>query len=153
MIAQPIDFKADLIGLGLDVAEVDYDQRGYHLKVVLNVDQVRDFAEKMYKHGFYLVFLTGLHVQLEELENAGSSGLVVIYQFARYDRLCRVQGRVFLATDKTAPSICDIYQGANWHERETRDMYGVIFSGHPFDYRTIPELVMVNGNIYKNLLS
>lgn len=29
----------------------------------------------------------------------------------------------------------------------------VIFSGHPFDYRTLPELVMVNGNIYKDLLS
>ena len=25
----------------------------------------------------------------------------------------------------------------------------VIFSGHPFDYQTIPELVMVNGKIYK----
>jgi len=29
------------------------------------------------------------------------------------------------------PSICDIYQGANWHERETRDLYGVNFDGHP----------------------
>ncbi|MCJ7818304.1 MAG: amidohydrolase [Syntrophales bacterium] len=29
----------------------------------------------------------------------------------------------------------------------------VIFSGHPFDYRTLPELVMVNGKIYKNCLS
>ncbi|MFC1997905.1 amidohydrolase [Chloroflexota bacterium] len=29
----------------------------------------------------------------------------------------------------------------------------VIFNGHPFDYLTVPELVMVNGNIYKNQLS
>ena len=29
----------------------------------------------------------------------------------------------------------------------------VIFSGHPFDYQTLPELVMVNGKIYKNCLS
>ncbi len=29
----------------------------------------------------------------------------------------------------------------------------VIFNGHPFDYRTVPELVMVNGKIYKDGLS
>jgi imidazolonepropionase-like amidohydrolase len=29
----------------------------------------------------------------------------------------------------------------------------VVFSGHPFDYRTVPELVMVNGKIYKDQLS
>ncbi len=29
----------------------------------------------------------------------------------------------------------------------------VIFNGHPFDYRTQPELVMVNGKIYKDALS
>ena len=29
----------------------------------------------------------------------------------------------------------------------------VVFSGHPFDYRTLPELVMVNGEVYKDELS
>ena len=29
------------------------------------------------------------------------------------------------------PSISNIYHGADWHERETRDFYGVVFSGHP----------------------
>ena len=28
-------------------------------------------------------------------------------------------------------SIAPLYGGANWHERETYDMFGIIFKGHP----------------------
>jgi NADH-quinone oxidoreductase subunit C len=30
-----------------------------------------------------------------------------------------------------APSIHDIYPGANWHERETWELFGIRFDGHP----------------------
>ncbi len=31
----------------------------------------------------------------------------------------------------TVPSIVSVYTGANWHERETAEMYGIGFAGHP----------------------
>ena len=31
----------------------------------------------------------------------------------------------------TAPSIVDVYPGADWHERETAEMFGIAFTGHP----------------------
>lgn len=34
------------------------------------------------------------------------------------------------------PSICDLYDGANWYEREVYDLFGVFFVGHP-DLRRI----------------
>ena len=46
--------------------ETDYDQRGYHLEVVLDVNQVRKFAQTAYELGFYLVFVTGFHVRPDE---------------------------------------------------------------------------------------
>jgi NADH-quinone oxidoreductase subunit C len=30
------------------------------------------------------------------------------------------------------PTISDIFDGADWHERETRDFYGIVFSDHPY---------------------
>ena len=33
--------------------------------------------------------------------------------------------------DPRCPTVSDIYRGANWHEREMRDMFGVHFEDHP----------------------
>jgi NADH-quinone oxidoreductase subunit C len=29
------------------------------------------------------------------------------------------------------PSLIEVYSGANWHERETAEMFGIMFEGHP----------------------
>ena len=46
--------------------------------------------------------------------------------------------RIKLEADDVTPvpSITDVFAGANWFERETYDLYGVLFSGHP-DLRRI----------------
>jgi NADH-quinone oxidoreductase subunit C len=36
----------------------------------------------------------------------------------------------------TVPSVCGVWPGANWHEREVYDLMGVQFAGHP-DLRRI----------------
>ncbi len=33
--------------------------------------------------------------------------------------------------DLHIPSVATIWEGANWHERETYELFGVIFDGHP----------------------
>ena len=130
MVKKDRDYKQDFIHQGLDAGETDYDQRGYHLEVVLEVNQVRKFAQTAYDLGFYIVFVTGLHVLPDQGNDKGNSGLAV-YQFARYDQLYRIKARVSVPESLEVPSISDIYHGAGWHERETRDFFGVIFDGNP----------------------
>jgi NADH-quinone oxidoreductase subunit C len=33
--------------------------------------------------------------------------------------------------DPRVPSLTGVFAGANWHERETWEMFGVVFDGHP----------------------
>jgi NADH-quinone oxidoreductase subunit C len=41
--------------------------------------------------------------------------------------------RVVAETDEATPvpSVVEVFPGANWFERETYDLYGVLFTGHP----------------------
>jgi NADH-quinone oxidoreductase subunit C len=122
-----MDLKERLIAgvatLPATVNRVDHRKRGYHLEVTLNSSQVRDFALLLRRLDFYLVFVSAIHLDPD---------LEIIYQFASYHGPCRTLARVFADHDGAVPTISDIFQGANWHERETREMFGVVFSGHPF---------------------
>jgi len=131
MAKETKDYKNDFLNQGFNAAETAYDQRGFHLEVVLDVNQVRKFAQTAYELYFYLVFVTGFHVRPDEGHDKGNSGLEVVYQFARYDQLYRIKACVSVPNSLEVPTISDIYQGADWHERETRDFYGVVFDGHP----------------------
>jgi NADH-quinone oxidoreductase subunit C len=60
----------------------------------------------------------------------------VVYHFLSPRLNQRV--RVKVTTDETTPvpSLIDVFRGADWFERETYDLYGVLFTGHP-DMRRI----------------
>jgi NADH-quinone oxidoreductase subunit C len=55
----------------------------------------------------------------------------VVYHFMSPSLNQRV--RIKIETDETTPvpSIISVFKGADWFERETYDLYGVLFTGHP----------------------
>jgi NADH-quinone oxidoreductase subunit C len=60
----------------------------------------------------------------------------VVYHFLSLSKNQRIRLKVQTDEQTPVPSIAHIHSGANWFERETFDMYGVIFSDHP-DLRRI----------------
>ncbi|MBV8793074.1 MAG: NADH-quinone oxidoreductase subunit C [Pseudolabrys sp.] len=60
----------------------------------------------------------------------------VVYHFLspRLNRRIRIKAEV--GEMDTIPSIIGVFRGADWFERETYDLYGVLFTGHP-DMRRI----------------
>jgi NADH-quinone oxidoreductase subunit C len=56
----------------------------------------------------------------------------LVYQLRDMSAHRELRVRVFIPeADATAPSLCGIYAPANWDERETWDLFGISFEGHP----------------------
>ncbi len=60
----------------------------------------------------------------------------VVYHLLSPRQNLRVRVKLEVAEDQPVPSATPVYPGADWFERETWDMYGIPFTGHP-DLRRI----------------
>ena len=60
----------------------------------------------------------------------------VVYHLLSPKLNLRVRVKTPTDEDTAVPSIIDVFPGAEWFERETYDLYGVVFIGHP-DMRRI----------------
>jgi len=72
--------------------------------------------------GMYPVFMTAVHTE---------AGFMLCYQFALWDSPCRVLVSTPAKNDGRAVSLTPLFPGLQWHEREARDMFGIIFENHP----------------------
>ncbi|MDV4143904.1 MULTISPECIES: NADH-quinone oxidoreductase subunit C [Shimia] len=55
----------------------------------------------------------------------------VVYHMLSMAQNQRIRLRVSVREDEVVPSITGVFPSADWYERETFDMYGIIFSDHP----------------------
>ena len=101
----------------------DYERSGCHASFFIDAGALKDAAVKLLERGWFLEDISGVDVE---------EGVMLAYHFDRYDRAERVVLRLVAARPGlSAPSIAGVYQGADWHERECFDFFGVIFQGHP----------------------
>ena len=62
----------------------------------------------------------------------GDDGFDVVTQLWSTSRRHGIRVKVAAGRDEpSVPSISDLYAGANWHERETWELFGIGFDGHP----------------------
>lgn len=99
---------------------------------IIKVD--RDFlipiATALYAYGFNYLRCQGGYDQ------GPGQDLVSFYDLTKVsdnaDRPEEIRVKVFLPReDARVPSVYWIWKTADWHERETFDMFGIVFEGHP----------------------
>jgi NADH-quinone oxidoreductase subunit C len=77
-------------------------------------------------------------VILDEADEFDPRRFAVVYHLLSLQHNVRLRLRVFTGTDNPPiiRSVVDIWNSANWFEREVFDLYGILFEGHP-DLRRI----------------
>lgn len=71
--------------------------------------------------------VSGVHY----LDRVGAE-LVALYPLLSLTKNQRIRLEVATSDlDPHIPSLVEVWAGNNWHERETFDMFGIIFDGHP----------------------
>jgi NADH-quinone oxidoreductase subunit C len=94
--------------------------------------QIREALTSLKDDGYtVLVFLTCVD-HLADQSRDFAARYELVYQLRDMDRLRDIRVRTFV--DGEPPEIAsahDIFPPANWDERETFDMFGIKFTGHP----------------------
>jgi NADH-quinone oxidoreductase subunit C len=77
-------------------------------------------------------------VILDEADEFDAKRFAVVYHLLSLQHNIRMRMRVFTGTSNPPiiHSVVDIWNSANWFEREAFDLYGILFEGHP-DLRRI----------------
>ena len=55
----------------------------------------------------------------------------VIYFLQNPTNYERIRIAIWVNRDETLPSVTDLWEGADWYERELYDLFGIKFVGHP----------------------
>ncbi len=109
----------------IEVAEMPYN----FATIVVRKEQVHEVLSLLKNDPeFNFHFLT----DLTGFQTADEKQLGVIYHLHNMMKNFRVRVKTFFPMDKPEiPTATDLWDGANWMERETFDFYGVRFKGHP----------------------
>ena len=84
-------------------------------------------ADLKQRHGYtLLVDICGAHYPDRE-----EGPFEVLYHLYSFDENRRVRLKVLAGEEPEVPSVVEVWEGANWPEREAWDMFGIRFTGHP----------------------
>ena len=104
---------------------VGYALRGVHAEATVAPADVVGAAEKLDREGFALDTITGV-------DWIAAGQMEVVYDFFHFQKPLRVAVRTRIPRENPElASIHRVYPGANWHEREAHDFFGIKFLGHP----------------------
>jgi len=111
-------------------AIVDAKEFAKEITLFVQRERIVDVCREMKADGFtYLVDLSA--VDYSKWPNHNGDRFSVSYTLYSFAKNGRVRLRVWTDEATPIPSVTSVWKTANWHERETFDMMGIQFEGHP----------------------
>jgi len=100
--------------------------------VTVPAERIREALSQLKADGYrLLVFLTCVD-HLVDSSREFPARYEVVYQLRDLEKPADLRVRTFIDGDPPRiDSVHDIFPPANWEERETYDMFGIAFTGHP----------------------
>ncbi|MGH7911728.1 MAG: NADH-quinone oxidoreductase subunit C [Candidatus Dormibacteraceae bacterium] len=101
-------------------------------------EQLRKALGALQEQGFKnILFMTAVDHLATPVASPPPERFELVYQLRDVERHLEVRVRTFLPEqDPHIASVEDLFPPANWDERETYDLFGIVFDGHP-DLRRI----------------
>ncbi|HEU4522135.1 MAG TPA: NADH-quinone oxidoreductase subunit C [Thermoanaerobaculia bacterium] len=111
-------------------AITDAKEFANEITLVVQRERLVSVCRAFKEDGFnYLVDLAG--VDYSKYPGYTGPRFGVAYTLYSFRRNKRVRLRTFTDEGTSIPSVTSVWKTANWHERETFDMLGIQFDGHP----------------------
>ncbi len=123
--APPPPVPDSLARLPIPFQGADYSLKGYHADATIAPEKVVEAAEALDDEGFSIDTITGVDWMAQ-------GQMEIVYDYFHPEKTLRVVVRTRVPRDNPElPTISKVFPGANWHERETHDFFGIRFAGHP----------------------
>ena len=100
--------------------------------ITVPAEAVREALGGLRSEGFRLLtFLTCVD-HLADASGEYPKRFEIVYQLRNLESRAQVRVRAFVDGDPPKiDSVQDLFPPANWDERETYDLFGIVFNGHP----------------------
>ena len=124
-VADDLDRAYPLFSDAIEKVVVDRGELTLFIKAARLVDVAKILRDQLRFE--MCVGVNGIHFP-EEI----SRELHAVYSLLSITRNQRIRLEVCVSEKEPhIPSVVGVWAGANWHERETYDMFGIIFDNHP----------------------
>ena len=123
---------------GFENIPLEKDHLGIEV-IKITPNNLLSIVEALKNNGFNYLQCQGGYDEGPGLNIVCFYNLIEMSEFKKDISPREVRLKVFLSRngDLTVPSLYSLFRGADWQERETFDMYGVNFKGHPHPKRLL----------------
>ncbi|CAF23285.1 NADH-quinone oxidoreductase subunit C [Candidatus Protochlamydia amoebophila] len=114
------NFQAFILNQTLEFGETTFEVNRGGLKIILNFLKIHEDCQFE-----VLMDLTAVDYLFPVKRTQ------ILYFLQNFSRLDRIRIGITIERGEMLPTVTDLWEGANWYERELFDMFGVEFKGHP----------------------